>query len=121
MNVKAILAGGPVAIATVGGGVMWAQHELHYLLRPSVIETLAGVATVGGGVLWAMGKGKRKAAQAQPETPAVAPVQEPQALPQGQPTAAEAQAYLQGVREALLTKQAEPAPQRQVIDLGRAN
>jgi hypothetical protein len=48
-------------------------------------------------------------------------VQEPQALPQGQPTAAEAQAYLQGVREALLTKQAEPAAQRQVIDLGRAN
>jgi hypothetical protein len=69
MNVKAILAGGPVAIATVGGGVMWAQHELHYLLRPSVIETLAGVATVGGGVLWAMGKGKRKAAQAQPASP----------------------------------------------------
>ena len=75
MNLKAILAGGPVAIATVGGGVMWAQHELHYLLRPSVIETLAGVATVGGGVLWAMGKGKRKA-----ETPAPAPAVEQSAV-----------------------------------------
>lgn len=60
MNIKSILTAGPVGILTAGGGVMWAQHELHYLLRPSVIETLAGIATVGGGMVWAANKSKGK-------------------------------------------------------------
>jgi hypothetical protein len=77
MNIKAILAGGPPVILALGGGVMYAQHELHYLLRPSVVETLAGVGAVGGAILWSMGKGKRKVkAEAVDQAPAVESVDE---------------------------------------------
>jgi disulfide bond formation protein DsbB len=67
MSIKSIIAGGPVAILAAGGGIMWAQHELHYLLRPSVVETIAGIAAVTGGVLWA--KNKSKAQPAHSEAP----------------------------------------------------
>lgn len=63
--IKAVIAGGPPAIIAAGGAALYLQHELHYLLRPSVIETVAGVGAVGGAVLWSMGKGKRKAAKAE--------------------------------------------------------
>jgi len=64
-TIKAVIAGGPPAVLAAGGAVMYLQHELHYLLRPSVIETLAGIGALGGAVLWAKGKGKRKAATAE--------------------------------------------------------
>jgi len=59
-----VIAGGTPAVLAAGAGVMYVQHELHYLLRPSVIETIAGIAAVGGGVMWARKAGKRKAEQA---------------------------------------------------------
>jgi hypothetical protein len=89
MNIKNIIAGGPVAILAAGGGVMWATHELHYLLRPSVIETLAGIATVGGGIAWAKSKGKAPAEEQEHPTVARATIQQDavrraQALPPAQ-------------------------------------
>lgn len=60
-TIKAALAAGPAGILTLGGGVLFAQHELHYLLRPSVIETAAGIGAVVGGILWSTAAGKRKA------------------------------------------------------------
>jgi hypothetical protein len=88
MNIiSKVIAGGVPAIAAAGGAVMYAQHELHYLLRPSVIETLAGITAVGGGCLWASKAGKAKAAkQVDAQARAdeiIAAVRE--ALPQGQP------------------------------------
>jgi len=64
-TIKAVIAGGPPAILAAGGGLLYLQHELHYLLRPSVVETVAGVAAVGGAILWTKGRGKRKAATAE--------------------------------------------------------
>jgi type II secretory pathway predicted ATPase ExeA len=65
MMVKRILASGPFGILAAGGGVLFAQHELHYLLRPSMVETFAGIAAVGGAVMWAKSKAKRQAQSAQ--------------------------------------------------------
>lgn len=76
-TIKAALAAGPAGILTLGGGVLYAQHELHYLLRPSVIETLAGVGAVVGGILWSTAASKRKAGRE-----AVEEAKPPQALPQ---------------------------------------
>jgi hypothetical protein len=72
MMVKRILASGPFGILAAGGGVLFAQHELHYLLRPSIVETFAGIAAVGGAVMWSKNKAKR---QAQSETHDDAPIQ----------------------------------------------
>lgn len=75
MSIKNIIAGGPVAILATGGGVMWAQHEVHYLLSPHVLESLGGVACVGGLMAWsAMSKRKTKTPQVQQP---VQPVQRP--------------------------------------------
>jgi disulfide bond formation protein DsbB len=103
MSIKSIIAGGPVAILAAGGGVLFAQHELHYLLRPSVIETLAGIAAIGGGMVWA----KNHKAKGKAEDKAV-----------GQPSVEEqAAAYLAGIRDAQQTlPKAQPAPRDMVID-----
>ena len=62
-RISKILAGGPPAVLAAGGGLMYAQHELHYLLRPSIIETLAGIAALGGAVVWSRNRHKAKAEQ----------------------------------------------------------
>lgn len=87
-TVKAILAGGPPAVLTTGAGIMYAQHELHYLLRPSVVETIAGIAALGGAVLWS----KRSKAPTPPTTEHTEhkmvvwePVEPPKALPPATP------------------------------------
>jgi hypothetical protein len=41
------------------------RDEIHYLLRPSVMETVAVLAGVGGGALWVRKLGKGKAAKAE--------------------------------------------------------
>lgn len=96
MSIKSIVAGGPVAILAAGGGIMWAQHELHYLLRPSVVETIAGIAAVTGGVLWAKNKSK---AQLAPQPATEQPQQVSATLPHQ------------------VTRQALPPAQPQVTDL----
>jgi len=89
-----VIAGGTPAVLAAGAGVMYVQHELHYLLRPSVIETIAGIAAVGGGVMWARKASKRKAEQApaveasqvdQRITDLAAELRRRAALPQGMP------------------------------------
>lgn len=79
-TIKAAIAAGPAGILTLGGGVLYAQHELHYLLRPSVVETIAGIGAVVGGILWSTAASRRKAGR---EAVEQAP---PQALPPGVPT-----------------------------------
>jgi len=66
-KIKAIIAGGPPAVLAAGGTIMYAQHEVHYLLRPSVVETLAGIAALGGAVIWAKNKKTPTPAPAQNE------------------------------------------------------
>jgi len=121
--INTIKTGGPPAVLTLGGGAWVFRDELHYLLRPQVGETIAAAVAIGGAALWLKGKGKRKAAAAEQEQEQAAqsqPQAQPQALPPGQPTATEAQAYLTGVRDALYAKRDEPASQHRVIDLGHA-
>lgn len=81
--VKAAIAAGPAGVLTLGGGVLFAQHELHYLLRPSVIETIAGIGAVVGGILWSAAARKRKAGRDETRDDAAA-IEAPraQALPQ---------------------------------------
>ena len=89
MNLKAVLAAGPAGVLALGGGIMYVQHEIHYLLRPSVMETLAGIAAVGGALLWSRNHASKKAEAEQeaPAPPAVvqAPTEAPKPLPQARP------------------------------------
>jgi hypothetical protein len=113
--VSKVTAYGTPGVIAVGAGAIWGQSLLQWVTQPSHMIAVGGVAATAAAAR-AMSKGKVKP---EPQAPAVAPVQEPQALPQGQPTAAEAQAYLRGIRETLLARQAEPTAQpKRVIDLG---
>ena len=59
--IDTIKYGGPAAVVTVVAGGWVLRDEIHYLLRPSVMETIAAVAVAGGGALWAKGASKRRA------------------------------------------------------------
>jgi len=69
-SIKAIIAGGPPAIIASGAGIMYANDNLHYLLRPSIRDTLLGVAGVVGASIWVKAKGKGKAPTPAPEATA---------------------------------------------------
>lgn len=66
-----ILKAGPAAVIASGGGILFAQHELHYLLRPSMVETLAGIAGIGAAALYARSKGRKSQEQAEQDAPMV--------------------------------------------------
>ena len=57
--IRNIIAGGPPAVVATGLGVMYASDQLHWLMRPSIRDTLFGVAAIGGATLWAKLKGKK--------------------------------------------------------------
>ena len=59
--IDTIKYGGPAAVVTVVAGGWVLRDEIHYLLRPSVMETIGAVAVAGGGALWAKGASKRRA------------------------------------------------------------
>ena len=65
--------GGPAAVVTVVAGGWVLRDEIHYLLRPSVMETIGAVAVAGGGALWAKGASKRRAERKAEQEQAIAP------------------------------------------------
>lgn len=72
--VRTIVAGGPPAILAAYGAFEVITHEIHYLLRPSVWETVTGAVGVGGAIVWSLrNKGKKGTAETPPQPVAEEP------------------------------------------------